>query len=159
MKQCAISMVIAVCFFLVPLAVAQQQKNLCDSPIKYESRNQVDPPPLSVSVVSGRVINEVGALGDSPKEVGPVDGACIGLFTEKDHQLIASTNADDEGRFRLNKVPVGRYRLVVRAGSLCVANVPLRVIRGARDKAGESRQLVIHMRAAGIDTCSYGDYK
>ena len=41
----------------------------------------------------------------------------------------------------------------------CAANVPLHVTRSKRGKGDKGKQLVIHMRAAGYDTCSYGDYK
>lgn len=148
---------IIACLLLVVLTSAQQQTKRCDSPIKYESRNQVDPAPLSVSMVSGRVIDEVGELGESVKEIGPVAGACLGLFTEKEHQLKATKVADDGGRFTFGTVPAGNYRLVVRAGALCVANVPLRVARKRADNKG--KQVVVHMRAAGYDSCSYADYK
>jgi hypothetical protein len=129
---------------------------LCSSPLKYESRNQVNPPPLQVNVVSGRIIDEVGELGGSVREIGPVDGACVGLFTETDHQLKAFVVADDEGQFKFDGIPAGRYRLVVRAGLLCVANVPVRVV--AKKSNNQNRnQIVVHMRTAGIDTCSYAD--
>jgi hypothetical protein len=149
----------ASCILLVSLISAQQKTRPCDSSIKYESRNQVDPPALSVSMVSGRVIDEVGELGESVKEIGPVAGACLGLFTEKEHQLKATTVADDEGRFTFEMVRSGKYRLVVHAGPLCVANVPLRVIRMKRGANAVQRQVVVHMRAAGYDSCSYAEYR
>jgi hypothetical protein len=140
-------------------AFTQQQKESGCSSIKYESRNQIDPPPLSVSVISGQVVDEVGELGGSTTIIGPVDRACVGLFTEKGYQLKATVVADDEGRFTFENIPSGKYRLVVSAGSLCTANVPLRVAHGKREEENKGKQIVIHMRAAGYDACSYGDYK
>jgi hypothetical protein len=82
----------------------------------------------------------------------------LGLFTEKDHHLVVSVVADDQGRFKFSSVPSGRYRLVVRdpQNVFCVANMPLRIVRWPLRKA---KRLVIHMRPAGIDDCSYGDFK
>ena len=154
MKPLLTLMAIALLGLCVP---AQQKAEPCKD-LKYENKNQVNPSPLSVIAVSGRVIVEAGELG-AAKEIGPVTEACLGLFAEKDHQLVATAVVDDEGRLAFGAVPVGKYRLVVHAGPLCVANVPLRVIRGKRGKESNGMQVVVHMRAAGYDTCSYGDYK
>ena len=136
------------------LSLAQQESPRCKSPIEYGNQNQVDPKHSSVAGISGRVVAESGT---PPKQFGPV-AACLGLFTEEDHRLIASVIADEEGRFRFDFVPSGRYRLVVRDSQnvFCLANMPLRVVKGPHRRA---RPLVIHMRAAGIDDCSYGDFK
>jgi hypothetical protein len=140
--------------FASSLAYAQQQDSSCKSPIEYDNRNQVDPKRSSVRGISGRVIAEVGRPA---KEIGSVP-ACLGLFTEKDHRLVASVAADEEGRFKFNSVPPGKYRLIVRdsQNSFCVANLPLRVVRWQR---GQTKPLVIHMRLPWIDDCSYGDFK
>ena len=62
------------------------------------------------------------------------------------------------GRFEFGSVPPSLYRLIVRdpQNALCVANMPLTVINAKRSKA---RSQVIHMRPAGVDDCSYGDFK
>lgn len=145
----------------LPLSASAQKKvEPCETEIKYESKNQVDPRPLSVGRVSGRVFIEVGKLGGATREVGPVTKACLGLFTEKEHRLVATAVVDDNGRFAFGTVPAGKYRLVVLAEPLCVANVPLHVTLSSRSSRGDKgKQLVIHMRAAGYDTCSYADYK
>ena len=134
-------------------ATAQQPLS-CKDPIEYGNRNQVDPKRSSVRDIAGRVIMEVG---NPAKELGPIP-ACLGLFTEKDHRLVASAIADEEGRFKFKAVPSGRYRLVVRdpQDAFCVANMPLRVVRWPRGKA---KPLVIHMRPAGIEDCSYDDFQ
>jgi hypothetical protein len=138
-------------------ASAQHRVEPCEL-IKYENKNQVDARRLSVSKVSGRVAVEVGELGASAIEAGLVSGACVVLFTEREHQLVANATADREGRFTFGAVPEGDYRLIVRADPLCLANVLLRVVTSKRGGA-RKRQVVVHMRAAGIDTCSYADYK
>ncbi len=139
--------------FVCPLARAQQPPK-CKSQIEYGNRNQVDPKRSNVRRLSGRVIMEVG---DPAKELGPVP-ACLGLFTEKDHRLVASAVTDEDGHFRFNSIPAGRFRLVVRdpQNAFCLANMPLRVVAWPR---GTTKALVIHMRASGIDDCSYGDFK
>ena len=138
--------------------IGQQREAPCNVPFKYENRNQVDPKPLSIDLVSGQVVVTSGEVNGTARDIGAVTEACLGLFTEKDHQLVATASVDSEGRFILGAVPEGKYRLVVRADPLCLANVPLRVVRGKRDGA-RKKQIVVHMRAAGIDTCSYADYK
>lgn len=156
MKIIALLVLVLTILFTQPIAVQAQKP--CGTQIKYESKNQIEPAPLIVKSLSGRVISEVGGLGGLVKEIGPVDNACIGLFTEKGHLLKATTTTDDDGHFILHAVPLGRYRLVVYADSLCVANVPLKVVRDKQSGIKNHKQIVIHMRAAGYDSCSYGDY-
>ena len=148
-----VSLAISLLWLPVP---AKQTKEPCKCQATYENNNQVDPKPLSVRAVSGRTISEVGDVG-AAQEIGAVAGACIGLFTEQDHRLVATTVADDEGRFQFDEVPAGRYRLIIQVAGLCVANVPLQVVRGSRSK--EQKRIVVHMRPSGVDSCSYGDYK
>ena len=47
----------------------------------------------------------------------------------------------------------GNYRLIVKADGLCPANVPILV----RHRRKEKTRLMMHMKPAGIDSCSYGD--
>lgn len=151
----------------VSMSSAQQESPQCKSLINYENHNQIDLKPSSVRVVSGRVFNEVSDVGthtaNMAHENGVIPGACLGLFTEKDHRLIASAVADDEGNFKFKSVPLGRYRLVVYdpQNLLCVANMSLRVVgwpRGGIFKR-KSTTIMIHMRVSGIDECSYGEVK
>ena len=145
---------LTIIFVLVSGWLVNAQTPQCKPPIEYGNRNQVDPTRSTIRGLSGRVISEVGRPA---KEIGPVP-ACLGLFTEKDHRLVASAVADQEGRFRLGVVRSGRFRLVVRdpLNSFCLANMPLHVVKWQRRKMNP---LVIHMRPAGIDDCSYGDFK
>ena len=153
MKPFLTSVVVA---FIGLSASAQEKVEPRQMQIKYENKNQVDPKPLSVRVLSGRVISEVGEIG-AAQETGAIPGARIGLFTEQERRLVATTVADAEGRFKLAIVPPGKYRLVVHVVGLCVANVPLQVVKSSSGK--DQKQIVVHMRPAGIDTCSYGDDK
>jgi hypothetical protein len=145
---------LTIIFVLVPGLLVSAQTPKCKSPIEYGNRNQVNPTRSTVRGLSGRVISEVG---DPAREIGPVP-ACLGLFTETDHRLVASAVANQEGRFRFGVVRSGRFRLVVRdpLNSFCLANMPLHVVKWPRRK---TKPLVIHMRPAGIDDCSYGDFK
>jgi hypothetical protein len=138
-------------------AFGQERKEPCTA-IKYENRNQVDPKPFSMSLVSGQVVVTMGDVSGSMRDVGPVTEACVALFTEKDHQLVASANIDSVGRFMFDAVPEGKYRLLVRSDPLCVANVPVTIIKTKRGTQ-KRKQIVIHMRPAGIDTCSYAEYR
>jgi hypothetical protein len=141
-------------FLLVAALLVNAQTLKCKSPIEYGNRNQVEPKRSTVRRLSGHAISEVG---EPAKEIGPVR-ACLALFTEKDHRLVASAVADEAGRFKFGSIPSGRFRLVVRdpLNLFCLANMPLRVVKWPR---GKTKSLVIHMRPAGIDDCSYGDFK
>ena len=111
----------------------------------YESRNQVDPKPLKLAAINGLAIDEGGSS---------IHKACIGLFSETEHRLIASAETSEDGKFLFDKIPHGRYRLVAKHPLLCTANVPL--VIGSRPFRSK-KQLVLHMKVSGIDTCSYGD--
>lgn len=121
-----------------------QEKSASTCKIEYENHNQTDYGPLAVQEVKGTITD--------PQE-SAVPKVCIGIFTEKDHRLVASTESDADGKFSVPSVRPGRYRLVVKADSLCAANVPLQVVKSQK----RSRVLRVHMKARGLDSCSYAD--
>src|SRR5882757_1819171 len=133
-----------------PCIGAQKGDAPCPSSTVYENHNQVDYGPLKVRAVRGMGIVEVG---DKTQPGRAVPGACLSLFTEKDHKLVASVAADSVGRFQFDVVSPGHYRLVARADAFCIANIPLEIARSSLKKA----EILVHFRPAGIDTCSYGD--
>jgi hypothetical protein len=116
----------------------------------YENHNQVDYGPLKVREIRG--VSDLEIRGQRQEAI-PV-GACFVLFTENGHQLVTSGKSDADGRFQLKQVPPGRYRLIARADGLCVANIPLEVVSSHRRR---SDQIVVHFRAAGVDSCSSGE--
>jgi hypothetical protein len=139
-------------------AFAQQGLPRC-ARIEYGNRNQVDPEPLSIRILSGKVFDQIG---EDPVQVhAPIPGACLGLFTETDHRLIASAPADDRGNFRFARVSPGQYRLVARdpQNVFCLANARVRIVDWPGGGALKRKHLVVHLRPAGIDSCSYADYK
>ena len=111
---------------------------------EYENHNQIDYGPLVVQDVKGTITD--------PQQVA-VPKVCVGIFTEKGHKLIATTESDADGKFSLQSVPPGRYRLVVKADPLCAANVPLQVVKHQKKK----HALLVHMKPRGLDSCSYGE--
>ena len=70
---------------------------------RYEDRNQIGNGPLVVRQVIGRVID--------PTSVA-IPGTCVGLFTEGDHELVASVATDENGNFSLAGIAPGKCRLV-----------------------------------------------
>jgi hypothetical protein len=108
----------------------------------------IDYGPLVFRSLSGRALD--------PSSV-QVPGGCIGLFTEDDHRLVGATETDQSGNYTFPAVTPGKYRLVVSCDGLCVANVPLRIVRWPR--GGLYRKLILHMGAGAIDSCSYGSYR
>ena len=134
------------------LAVAQQPVALCPSPIEYEDRNQITLSPLSFRAVAGKVMDQDGVA---------IPTVCIGLFTEKNQQLVSSNVTDENGHFSFRGIPSGVYRLVARDNyhAFCTANVRIQAVRWPRGGIFKHKRLTIHMRLPSIDSCSYGDYK
>lgn len=111
---------------------------------EYVNRNQVDYGPLAVEHVTGMITD--------PGQVAIPD-ACVALFTDNTHKLVKKTQSDEKGKFSLAGVRPGKYRLVVTEDSFCAANVRLQVVSRAKKK----HVLQIHMKGAGLDSCSYGE--
>lgn len=141
--------------------LARQNGGACERALVYENKNQVDPRPLVMKAITGRVLFQTGDRAGEVKDVGPVPRACLSLFSEGSHKKIASLTADEEGRFNFGNIPSGHYRLLVRDpyAGLCVANIPLKVSGFHKLKARGRKQLIVHMRASAIDDCSYGEYR
>ena len=110
----------------------------------YENRNQVDYGPLQLGSVRGIAQDFQGV---------EIPRACVGIFTDADHKLVATGETDDHGRFVLSGVPKGVYRLVVKYPGFCPANALVRI------SGGKGKSAIVHMKAAGIDTCSYVEAK
>jgi hypothetical protein len=125
---------------------AQEPEGKCNP--SYQNHNMIDYGPLVLRNLSGQAIDPTSA---------EVRGGCLGLFSEEGHRLIAATEADQNGNFAFPQMAPGRYRLVADCAGFCVANVPLRIVRWPRGRS--HRKLVLHMKMAAIDACSYGDYK
>jgi len=123
---------------------AQQKGDSLACMVEYENHNQIDYGPLVVQDVKGKVTD--------PQQ-SAVLKVCVGIFTEKGHKLVATTESDADGKFSLQSVPPGQYRLVVKAHLLCAANVRLRVVKRQKKK----QVLRVHMKPRGLDSCSYAD--
>jgi protocatechuate 3,4-dioxygenase beta subunit len=114
----------------------------------YENHNMIDYGPLVFRSIRGVVVD--------PANVA-MPGASIGVFTERDHKLVANTRTNTNGSFDFQHISPGRYRLVVHFDGFCPANVPIRIVTWPHGRSG--RRLVIHGVVGAIDTCSYGAYK
>jgi hypothetical protein len=125
-----------------------QKDQRANCSLAYENHNQVDYGPIGLRHVQGVVLDSSSV---------PIPQACLGLFTESDHNLILSTKSDEDGQFTLAIVPAGAYRLVARYDGFGVANIRLKI--GGWPSGGffKVAPLYIHMRPSGIDTTSYGD--
>src|SRR4051794_31172797 len=91
-------------FALVALALSLPGAEPCGN-MAYENRNQIDYGPLPLSHLRGKAVDLSGV---------PLPGVCVGVFTESDHSLIASTATSAKGEFTLKNPPRGDYRLVAR---------------------------------------------
>lgn len=130
----------------VPLLQAAPQSDGC-SDMAYEDHNQID---YVVSTKTGTLRGVVVDFGSDP-----VPKACVGIFTEDAHALLAKAESNDEGEFAMPRLVKGSYRIVVRYPGFCAANAILRVHGGL----GHRKALSVQMRPRGLDTCSYIDRK
>jgi hypothetical protein len=109
----------------------------------YENHNQTDYKALTLRAVTGRAHDE---------QRMPIPKVSLGLFTERDHELVTVVESADDGTFAFTNVEPGLYRLVAKYDGFCPANAPIEVSR----HASASREIDLHMKPAGLDTCSYG---
>ena len=142
------SIILTGLLLLVLPTSAQQLSEDCKTKITYENRNQIEYQPLSISTIAGVALD---------KDKVPVPVVCLGLFTESDHRLVASTVTDGKGNFEFSQVAPGRYRLVAKYNGFCPANISLRLVRRSSKSQRRVERLVLHMQLAGVDSCSYGD--
>jgi hypothetical protein len=149
-----VSLALSILLLLGSSIAAQQSDAPCLSPIEDVSEKDLVPfgiyRTLSIRSVSGYAIDL-----DNVR----VPLLSLGIFSLKDKRLVASTTTDEEGRFQLPNIPPGKYRLVARGHGFCIAIVPLRIVRWPRGGVWKHRHLVLHMRFAALDECSYGSYR
>jgi hypothetical protein len=84
-----------------------------------------------------------------------IPGACVGVFTELEHRPVGAICAEADGKFNLQGIKDGSYRLVVKVDGFCAAN-SLIVLRSGTHQVGS---LLAKMRPQGIDTCSWIELK
>jgi hypothetical protein len=83
---------ITLLIFGKPCFAAQQGIEPSDCSTAYENHNQIEYGPLKVRAIRGTSVIQVG------NETQPgVPGACLVLFTEGDHKLVASVKAAPTG--------------------------------------------------------------
>lgn len=139
---------VGVFLFLIVLGasgIAQQKVAICSSTPQYQNRNQVDEGRLIVNYIKGQATDANSAA---------VRGLCVALFTEKQHILIASTVTDEDGNFELGNIRPWQYRLVIQGQYFCPANARLIVLQ-KRLPSTHRQRLYAHIRASGVDACSY----
>jgi hypothetical protein len=112
--------------------------------MNYVNHNQVDNNPYKLHSIAG--------IAKDPGDVA-LQGVMIGLFTDPDHVLMATTETDSKGEFTLAHVSPGRYRIVAKYDFFCPANA-LVLIQG-RGIRFSRKVLEFHMGTCAIDTCSF----
>jgi hypothetical protein len=137
----------------VMMASGQTSPLACPSVVEYSDCNETDPPFLPIRVVTGRV---VAKLDDPAKSIIMVNGACLFLFTAKEHKPVASVAADEKGRFTFAAVKPGSYRLVVRGSHnvFHAANRRIQVYPQGQGVVPKHIGLVVHLRPVEIADCS-----
>ena len=132
----------------------------CESPATYEDLNEKNPKRLRVSHVQGLAV--IYAIQSESNVV--IKGACVALFAEGDHRLVAQTvSSEADGSFAFQAIPSGRYRLVIRhhLGFMNVANVPLTVAQPKTDetRSGKTRNIVVYMVGSNFAKASFAKLK
>jgi hypothetical protein len=144
--------VLLIAFVLRAAPATPQQENTCGNKA-YENHNHIDYKPLKLAKIQGRGVIEIRDNVIKPNETVP--GACLSLFTP-DEKFVMSAKANPNGGFQFDDVAPGRYRLVARAPGFCTANIPIQVVKASRKSKLQSKEVVVHYRVTGIDTCSWG---
>src|SRR5580692_10817079 len=102
--------VISAALALVTCSVARGQTPNCKDMV-YRNRNQID---------YGRPITVAAAKGVAEDRQGVrIPKACVGIFTEPSHKLVAFVEAEGDGRFEVKGLAGGDYRLVVEYDGFC----------------------------------------
>jgi hypothetical protein len=128
------------------MGAAQQQKITCE--VKYENHNQISTDALTIRNLRGQVTNELSE---------PISQACLGVYTETERKLIASTTSDENGNYTFGNIQPGQYRLVVFSPGYCTANARINV--EATDLSSLKHRLVyVHMRIRALHDCSYANH-
>jgi Carboxypeptidase regulatory-like domain len=114
------------------------------SEMVYGHQNQIDPSPIGLRQVKGRVLDPSGTV---------MPQVCVGIFTEPEHRLVRYAQTDETGLFALDTkgLPDGEYRFVGQSPGFCPANARIR----SKSRSHQKKTLVVHMNVRGIDTCSY----
>lgn len=114
----------------------------CDSSVQYENHNMIDYG-VKVRKVKGSVIDLYKA---------PLAKSCIAVFNPDHSKLVRTLESDADGKFDVEGISPGKYWLVVKdlQRAFCPMAAKLEVGRW-RGK----RSLIVQMRPAGIDTCSF----
>ena len=123
------------------LSTAEETRDTCKN-LSYENRNQTDYGPLHVAAVRGVAKDAQGVV---------IPRACVGVFTEAGHKLVATTQTDDDGQFELNDIPDGSYRLIAKYEGFSTANAKLRIDPRSQRK----KSLTVQMRPTGLDMHSF----
>jgi hypothetical protein len=132
---------------------AQQRHDGSECSAAYEDHNQTDYGPVKVNVIQGSSRIRIG-----DQTFPGAAGACLSLFTERDHRLVTIIKAGEYGSFDLGDVAPGRYRLLARAEGFCTANIPIRVVKSSSSReSGIKLGILVYFLPTGIDTCSYGE--
>jgi len=108
--------------------------------LSYENRNPFELGQIELTEIDGIAKDKNGV---------PVPDVCIGLFSEIRKELLAVTQTDKNGSFKLSNIPNGRYRLVSQLEPFVAANAKIKINSRAKKKL-----LVLNLRLIGIDACS-----
>ncbi len=135
----------SICCLSLMLPLACQEALPACKDLSYTNRNQTDYGPLRVPAVRGVAQDAQGVA---------IPRACVGVFTESDHKLIAATETDDSGNFKLKDIKAGEYRLVVTYEGFSPANAKVRIGHSRGTKV-----LCVQMRPAGLDSGSFVEAK
>ena len=135
--------------FVGMVSCAQQSSSPCPQRIPYIGKGDVTSPdtynPVRVFIVEGQLLaSPEGKAQNTPEGMPqPVPYICVALFTEQNHKFLGSAVTDKYGEFRFSDVPVGSYRVVVRAPRFYVVDMPVRVVERTKDGPAQMKPIYI----------------
>jgi Prealbumin-like fold domain len=127
----------------------QEQK--CDFPSKMELYAP-DLTAYQIVAIEGEI---VFSLINVIRELGHVEGVCLGLYNELNQTLIATIKTDKDGRFTFGQIKPGIYRLISQAPAYHTVNIPIRVVDSQTADAEQKKRLLLHFRFQKDDRKSF----
>jgi len=112
----------------------------CSGPPEYTDTNKKKKKTFRLSAIKGVTIHYAAEnIGPDPENY--YKGACLGLYTEKEHKLVASTFSGKNGIFDFENIPDGNYRLIITTGFTNAANIPIQLEK-SKSKSRQKKIMV-----------------
>ena len=128
----------------------------CTNPPEYTDTNKKEKKALRVSAIKGvTILYAAENIGPDPK--GFYKGACIAVYTENEHKLVAATFSGENGIFGFESIPAGNYRLIITTGFVNAANIPIQIVESKT--RNRQKKIMVYMIGNNFAEDSYAKLK